>query len=92
MASLDDFVEKIGEAAGVVVSTTEKAVSKGKIKYNIAAEENKINKCYNELGRIYFEMVKEDENADFNIKELIKNIELSSLKIGELKAELEKPK
>ncbi len=92
MVSFDDVVKKVGEAAGVVASTTEKAVSIGKRKYNIAALENKINKCYNQLGQIYFEMAKNDENAESSVKELIKEIETAMSQIEAERAEIEELK
>lgn len=90
MASFDNITKKIGEAAGVVASATEKALNNGKTKYNIAVEENRINKCYKELGKIYFEIAKSDENAEETVKELINVIENSLEKIEELNREIDK--
>jgi hypothetical protein len=77
--------EKIGEVFEVVTSTAEKAVNTGKKKYNIATLENKLNKCYIELGKAYYETFKNDQNLDEEKKAKINEA-------GELIAAIEKAK
>ena len=55
MNMFENAVEKIGEAFGVVASTTEKAVDVGKQKYNIAVLNNKLEKQYALLGKLFYE-------------------------------------
>ncbi len=89
MVSFDDVVKKISEAAGVVASGAEKAVGVGKRKYNIAALENKINKCYIQLGKLYFEQAKNDGNVDNDVKDLISEIDTALSQIETERAEIE---
>lgn len=80
MSMFDNAVEKISEALGVVASTTEKAVDVGKKKYNIAALNNKLEKQYALLGKLYYESNKDVEialpykTAVDEIKQLISQI------------------
>lgn len=92
MDFLDNAVEKIGEAFGVVTATTEKAINVGKKKYNIAALENKLKKCYIKLGKEYFEILNSAEDIEPKNKEKLDEIKNLLNEIELAKAEIEKMK
>ena len=88
MDFLENALNTAKEALEIVSQKTEEVVSVGKQKYTSASLKNKNNKCFEALGRIYFEQIcdteTDDEKADFLVKTIIQTQE----KIAELNEEL----
>ena len=76
------------EALEIVSQKTEEVVTTGKQKYAIASLKNKNSKCYESLGRIYFEKLIDTEIDDEDTKYLVQIISENEEKIAELYEEL----
>ncbi|MBE6728698.1 MAG: hypothetical protein E7568_00505 [Ruminococcaceae bacterium] len=87
--AFDDVMKKLGEVADVVASTTEKTVNIGKQKYNVAVLENKLKKCYEELGKVYYNEAVNNPEISGEIKEVIDRINGLIIDIETAKAEIE---
>ena len=74
MDFLDNAFEKAKEVFDVACKKTNEVVTTQKQKFDIASIENKRNKDFLNLGRLYFEAVKDAEIEDIRIKNLIDSI------------------
>lgn len=92
MDFLDDAVSKAKEAFGVAKKKTEEVVTVQKQKFDIASIENKREKDFAELGKLYFEKVKDTENEDVKMQKIVNDIKEKTAKIAELKEELSSAK
>ena len=88
MDFLDNAVNKAKEAFDVACKKTEKVVTTQKQKFDIAAEENKRNKDYTKLGEFYFNLIKDSEIDNTQVKELVDAIKVKNEKIISLKNEI----
>lgn len=59
---VNSFMEKAKETIEVVAKTTKKTACVQKKKFDVATVRNKLDKCYKELGKLYFESL-ESENG-----------------------------
>ncbi len=92
MSMFENAVEKIGEAFGVVASTTEKAVDVGKKKYNVAVLNNKLEKQYALLGKLFYESNKDSGEVSVPYKNSMEEITKLISEISKAEAELENTK
>lgn len=88
MDFLDNAVNKAKEAFDIACKKTEEAVTTQKQKFDIAAEENKRNKDYAKLGEIYFNMIKDSEIDNTQVKDLVDAIKTKNEKIVKIKKEI----
>ena len=91
MAFLGDFSKKISATSQTVVQKAKEMSDISNLKGDIAQEQKKIEKYYQNLGRLYYEL-KNDE-PDLELEELVALIRNSYGKIDEINekiAELEK--
>lgn len=84
MGFLDDAISKTKEVFDVACKKTDEVVTVEKQKFNIASLKSKREKDYADLGRIYFELVKNDTELDDNTRNLVdaiceKNDEIARL-------------
>ena len=87
MDFLENAVNKTKDVFDVACKKTGEVVNTGKVRLDIASLENKINKDFEALGRMYFEDIKDcyGEGSIFAIRDAI--IEKQA-KIEKLKEEL----
>ena len=88
MDFLDDAVSKAKEVFGVAKRKTEEVVTTQKQKFDIASIENKLEKDYAQLGKVYFVSLVNKEIEDAKVKEIVDAIKEKNQKIAELKEEL----
>ena len=88
MDFLDNAVNKAKEAIDIACKKTNEVVSTQKQKFDIATIENKRSKNYEELGKLYFEMVKDSEIENQRAKALVEEIKEKNAKIKELQEEI----
>lgn len=84
MGFLDDAINKTKEVFDVACKKTDEVVTVEKQKFNIASLKSKREKDYADLGRIYFESVKDSCDLDDETRNLVdaireKNEEISRL-------------
>ena len=88
MDFFDDAVSKAKEVFGVAKRKTEDVVTTQKQKFDIASMENKLEKDYAMLGKLYFKAIGNDEIEDENVKSIVDAIKEKNQKIAEIKEEL----
>lgn len=88
MDFFDNAVNKAKEAIDIACKKTNDVVTTQKQKFDVAAVENKRAKDYEKLGMLYFEIVKDTEIEDSQIKALVDAIKEKNEKIKDLKAEI----
>ena len=64
MEFFDNALNKAREAIGIACKKTEEVVSVQKQKFDIATIENKRNKDFEKLGKLYFEVFGENETKE----------------------------
>ncbi len=92
MDFLDDVLVKAKDMFDIAKNKTEEAVAIGKQKYDIASMESRLNKSYNALGRLCYEVYSNDESVSDEIKALIKEIASEIEAIEDAKAQIIKIK
>lgn len=88
MDFLENAVNKAKEVFDVAYKKTEDVVNTGKQKLDVANLENKLNKDYQKLGEIYFELIKESDDLQDVTLELKNAICEKQEKIAKIKKEL----
>ena len=75
---MHDFFDKLGAAAKRAASTVASEV-------NVAAEEQKIRECYQALGKLYYQAVKEGMEPSGDAAGYCSRIDASLRRIADLK-------
>ncbi len=88
MDFLENALNTAKETLEIVSQKTEEVITTGKQKYAIASLKNKNSKCYESLGRIYFEQLSDCEIDDEKTKNLVQIITENEERIAELSEEL----
>lgn len=92
MDFFDNAVNKAKEALDIACKKTGEVVTTSKQKFDVATIESKRSKDFEALGKIYFEMIKDEEIEDFEIKDLVLEIKDKNEKIDALKEEINNAK
>lgn len=84
MGILEDTLVTLKSAAGIAVEKTEKIIDVSKLKINLSEQERKLSKCFEDLGKLTYNRIKnsdanDEENSKIiaqidNLYEQIKNI------------------
>ena len=88
MDFFDNAINKAKEAIEIVSQKTEEVVSNQKNKFDIASIKNKRSKDFEKLGELYFDLVKDTEIENEEIKNLVENIIDKNNKIEEAQKEI----
>ena len=88
MEFLDNAVNMAKEAFDIAYKKTEKVVTTQKQKLDVVSIENKRAKDFAALGEIYFDMIKDSEIDNIQVKELVESIKEKNQKIADLKSEI----
>lgn len=88
MDFFDNAVNKAKEVFDVAYKKTNEVVTTQKQKFDVSSIENKRNKDYARLGEIYYDMIKDTEIENAEVKALVSEIADKTQKIKELKEEI----
>ncbi len=89
MGFLDDAISKTKEVFDVAYKKTDEVVTVEKQKFNIASLKSKREKDYADLGRVYFELVKNDTDLDDNTRNLVDAIREKNDEIARLNQDIQ---
>lgn len=89
MGFLDDAITKTKEVFDVACKKTDEIVTVEKQRFNIASLKTKREKDYTALGKIYFDIIKDDDALDENVRTLIDSIIKKNEEIERLTDEIE---
>lgn len=92
MDFLDNAIDKAKEAIDIACKKTNEVVNTQKQKFDIASLESKRAKDFEQLGQIYYNLIKDTEIEDQNVKVLVETIIEKNNKIYELKEEINSAK
>ena len=92
MEFFDDAVSKTKEVFETVSKKTSEVFATEKQKFDMASVKTKREKDYTALGKIYFEMIKDDENATDEVKAIVENIKAKTDEIDRLATEIQNAK
>ena len=92
MDFFDTAVNKTKEAFDIAYKKTNEVVTTQKQKFDISSLEGKRFNDFEALGEIYFSQVKDSEENEAQVAELVASIKEKSEKIDELRAEILKAK
>lgn len=88
MDFLDNAVNKAKEAIDIACKKTEEVVTVQKQRFDVATVENKLNKDFEKLGKLYFNTLKDTEPENMEIKALVAEIKEKYAKIKDLRDEI----
>ena len=74
MEFLDNAVAKAKEAWDIISKKTGEAVSVGKQKFDISSLEVKLSKEYEKLGKVYFNMIKDQNPENEKVAKIVASI------------------
>lgn len=92
MDFFDTAVNKAKEVFDVACKKTGEVVTTSKQRIDIVTIENKLSKDFEALGKIYFDMIKDEKIDDFDIESLVLEIKERQEKITVLKEEINNAK
>lgn len=84
MEFFDDAVNKTKEVFETVSKKTSEVITTEKQRFDMNSLKNKREKDFTALGKIYFELVKDDDGAKDAVKELVAGIKEKSEEIDRL--------
>ena len=88
MGFLDDAISKTKDALEVAYKKTDEVVSVEKLKFNISTIKKNREKEYVELGKIYFEMIKDKNDLSEDEQKIVDGIIRKTNEIEELNREI----
>lgn len=89
MGFFDDALNKTKEVLNVAYKKTDEVVTIEKQKFSIASLKSKREKDYADLGRIYYELIKESTEIDDNTRNLVDAISEKSEEIARLNEDIQ---
>ena len=92
MGFFEDAISKTKEIFDVACQKTGEIVTTEKQKISIASLKSKREKDFAELGKLYFEMIKDDDDIDDYTRNLVNTINEKSEEIVRLNAEIQSAK
>lgn len=87
MAFWDELQKGVTDAASFTAKKTTELTDLARLKINIHSEENKLERCFTEIGRAYYNSKKSGEDASSEISTLIMQADKISADIDNLKRE-----
>ena len=88
MDFLDNALNKAKEVIDVACKKTGEVVTTEKQKFDVASLKSKRDKDFLALGKIWFEMIKDDDSVSEEAKSIVNEIKKKNAKIDELNAEI----
>lgn len=92
MDFLDNAIDKARELFDVASKKTNEVVTTQKQKFDVSSIENKRSKDFQKLGEIYYELIKDTEIENEDVKGIVEEITLKNQKIDELNEEINNAK
>lgn len=89
MGFLDDAISKTKEVFDVACQKTGEVVTAEKQKFNIASLKSKREKDYADLGKIYFDIIKDENNLDDNTRNIVDAIKEKNDEIARLNEDIQ---
>ena len=86
MEFFDEAVNKTKEVFETVSKRTGEVITTEKQRFEMNSLKTKREKDFTALGKIYFELVKDDENAPEEVKQAVEDIRVKSAEIERLAA------
>ena len=90
MALWEDIAKSAKDAAAYTVKKTEELTSIAKIKMSIRSEENNLDKCFSEIGSLYYAYQRQGEDHTSEIAALLMEADQVQAKIKCLRDSLAK--
>lgn len=92
MGFFEDAISKTKEVFDVAYQKTGEVVGVEKLKFNIASLKSKREKDYTDLGKIYFELIKDSTDLEDNTRNLVDAIREKSEEILRLNEDIQNVK
>lgn len=92
MDFFDTAVSKAKEALDIACKKTGEVVTTSKQRIDVATIENKRSKDFEALGKIYFDMIKDEQIENFEISNIVSEIKDKTQKIEALQEEINNAK
>lgn len=92
MSFLDDAINKTKEVFDVACKKTDEVVTTQKQKFSVASLESKREKDFADLGRIYFELVKDSTDLTDEARNLVDAISEKNEEIARLNKDIQNTK
>lgn len=88
MGFLEDAVDKTKEVFDIACKKTDEILTVEKQKFNLNSLKSKREKDFADLGRIYFELIKDDQELSEDVGQIVYDIQSKSDEIDRLEAEI----
>lgn len=89
MGFLDDAISKTKEVLDIACQKTGEVVTAEKQKFNIATLKSRREKDYADLGRIYYELIKDSDDIDDNTRNIVDAISEKTEEISRLNDDIQ---
>ena len=89
MALLDDLTKKAAKFTETAIDKTQEVAENAKIKLKIKNLESDRDDVYRDLGRYYFDLLKDQDSVNDEVAEMRRRIYELNAEIDELKRELD---
>ena len=89
MGFLDDAINKTKEVFNVAYKKTDEVVTVEKQKFNVASLKSKLDKDYADLGKIYYELVKDGADLSDEVRNIVDAISEKQEEIARLNEDIQ---
>lgn len=89
MALFDDFTKKAAKFTEEAIDKTQELAGTAKIKLKIKNLESDCDDIYRDLGKYYFQLIKDENSIDADVAEMRSRIDDIEAQIEELKLQLD---
>lgn len=88
MSVIDDIAKGASGAVSYASKKTGELTALAKLKFSLQAEKGRLSDCYTEIGKLYYQFIKDGEDPSAEIATYVTAVDTSKAKIAELRAKI----
>ena len=88
MSVIDDIAKGASDAVSYASKKTGELTALAKLKLSLQSEKGRLSDCYTEIGKLYYEFIKDGEDLSAEIATYVTAVDNSKAKIAELRAKI----
>ena len=88
MSVIDDIAKGASGAVSYASKKTGELTALAKLKLSLQAEKGRLSDCYTEIGKLYYEYIKDGEDPSEEIATYVTAVDNSKAKIAELRSKI----
>ena len=88
MSMIDEIAKGASDAVTYASKKTGELTTLAKLKLSLQAEKGRLSDCYTEIGKLYYDYIKDGEDPSAEIATYVTAVDRSKAKIAELRSKI----